>query len=174
MAKTAQAVNDCAALIVVMTPDSEDPASLVYKEIALAKERDKPIFPLLLAGDRFLSLIDLPYTKVTSGQMPPEGFYNALREKVPLEAISQLPRSAAEPAPALSRKYSLAVGYQNFQGERKTFAVDPRSIRIPMGRGKPSKKHLSMCVAPTGIRIALERKKISNLAEVERALARHG
>ena len=177
MAMIAQAINNCAALIVVMSPNSEDSTSWVNKEIALAIKRNKPIFPLLLAGDEFFSLIDLQYTDVTNGRMPPESFYDALQEEIPFRSTRSTTRyaqPAVKPAPALSRQYSLQVEYQNFKGERKSFAVDPKTIKIPAGRGRPSTKHLSMCVAPTGTRIALKRSNVLNLAEVERALARYG
>jgi hypothetical protein len=163
----------CAAVIVVMTPEAED-SKWVEKEILLAEDTNKNIYPLLLRGQRFPSLIDKQYIDVTDGQMPPEEFYDALKEQVPFEAMPRLTQSAAKPAPAPSRKYSLRVGYQNYKGEWKVFAVDPRTIKIPEGRGYPSEKHLSMCVAPTGTRIALKRKKISNLAEVEQAMVRYG
>ena len=49
----------------------------------------------------------------------------------------------------------------NYRGERKTFTADPGSVRDLGG-------HLSMCVEPTGARIALKRDSISNLASVDR------
>jgi formylglycine-generating enzyme required for sulfatase activity len=99
MAKLEQAVNDCAALIVVMTTNARKPKSWVHNEIGFAKELDKPILPLLLEGRNFFSLANLQYTDVTSGQLPPERFYRTL-EKVapPRPAAKQVP-STAPPEP---------------------------------------------------------------------------
>ena len=60
----------------------------------------------------------------------------------------------------------LTVQYTNYQGQQKTFTADPGSVRDLGG-------HLSMCVEPTGARIALKRHYISNLALVEEALGQH-
>ena len=172
-----QAVIDCAALVVVMTPNSRDPNSWVHNEIATARAHRKPIHPLLLAGERFFSLSSIQEVNVTDGRLPPKYFYDALAADVSSYNAAHRTSSGATPTDAkpahpLSPPFSLAVEYQNFRGERKTFAVDPKTIRIPEGRGYPSRKHLSMCVAPTGTRIALNRHKILNLSEVERVLAR--
>jgi hypothetical protein len=98
MTKLEQAVNNCAALIVVMTSNSADPNSWVHKEVGTAIKRKKPIFPLLLGGDVFFSLSDLQYTDVTKRQMPPKRFYRTL-EKVakPLVQITE-PELKAKPA----------------------------------------------------------------------------
>jgi hypothetical protein len=55
---------------------------------------------------------------------------------------------------------SIEVRYQNFRGEQCAFQGDNRTVRR---RGN----HLSLLVAPTGTRIALDRDRIQNLAEVE-------
>jgi hypothetical protein len=83
MTELEQAVNDCAALIVIMTPNSADEYSWVHNEIGVARERAKPIFPLLLDGEKFFSLASLQYTDVTKGQLPPERFYKTLEEVAP-------------------------------------------------------------------------------------------
>jgi len=57
----------------------------------------------------------------------------------------------------------ITVSYVNFRGEHKTFIADRGSIRA---RGV----HLSMRVAPKGIRIALKRDKIVDRGSVEQAL----
>lgn len=73
-----QAIVDCAAITVIMTPESHE-SEWVHREILIAKREKKPIFPLLLKGQEFGILIDIQYADVRSGQMPPDGFYIRLR-----------------------------------------------------------------------------------------------
>ena len=75
-----QALRDCAAFVVVMTPHSEE-SIWVKSEIHLALEERKPIFPLLLRGERFPLLITVQYANVTNGEMPPGGFYKRLERR---------------------------------------------------------------------------------------------
>ena len=60
---------------------------------------------------------------------------------------------------------AIQVRYQNYRGEEKTFSGDPRTLRR-------RHKHISLRVAPTGIRIALARERILNLAEVDALLSK--
>ncbi len=83
MDKLEQAVINCAALIVIMSPNSKIPKSWVHNEIAVAREHEKPIFPLLLGGRRFFSLASSQATDVTNGQIPPERFYATLGNAAP-------------------------------------------------------------------------------------------
>jgi hypothetical protein len=55
---------------------------------------------------------------------------------------------------------TILVRYRNFQGAEKTFSADPDSARR---RGN----HISLCIAPKGIRVSLARERIQNLSEVE-------
>ena len=55
---------------------------------------------------------------------------------------------------------TILVRYRNFQGAEKTFSADPDSARR---RGN----HVSLCIAPKGIRVSLARERIQNLSEVE-------
>jgi len=57
----------------------------------------------------------------------------------------------------------IEIQYVNFQGEAKTFAGDADSLRA---KGK----HISVCVQPTGARIALSRKRIQNADDVNAVL----
>jgi hypothetical protein len=76
-----QAIHDSAAFIVVMTPDSEE-SEWIEREIMLALDEGKQIFPLLLRGKNFAIFINKQYTDVTSSQMPPQDFYDQLRNVV--------------------------------------------------------------------------------------------
>jgi hypothetical protein len=70
------------------------------------------------------------------------------------------PKAAFNPAGRL-----IQVQYKNYRGEEKIFSGDPRTLRR-------RHKHISLCVSPSGIRIALNRKRILNLDEVDAELSK--
>lgn len=72
-----QAILDCGAFVVVMTPDAEK-SEWVHREILLAQRLRKPIFPLLLDGSNFSLLIDTQYIDVRDSRMPSAQFHNQL------------------------------------------------------------------------------------------------
>lgn len=73
------AIENCAAFIVIMTPDSEK-SEWVHKEILLAKREKKKIFPLLLKGKEFAILIDIQFYDVQDYKLPDESFFTVLEE----------------------------------------------------------------------------------------------
>ena len=77
-----RAIETCGAVVVVMSPDSEQ-SQWVQKEILIAQRDHKPIFPILLEGREFGVLIDLQYQDARDqGQMPDAGFYERLSRRV--------------------------------------------------------------------------------------------
>ena len=58
---------------------------------------------------------------------------------------------------------SIAIQYQNFQGQNKIFRADVRSLHR-------KKNHIFAKIAPKGQQIALSRDRIQNLQEVERQM----
>jgi hypothetical protein len=60
---------------------------------------------------------------------------------------------------------TIQVRYRNFRGEEKTFNGYPRTMRR---RGN----HISLCVGPSGVRLALARGRILNLDEVDALVSR--
>jgi formylglycine-generating enzyme required for sulfatase activity len=82
-----QAIQDSAAFVVVMTPEAEG-SEWVERELLLAQREGKPIFPLLLRGQEFPLLITVQYANVTSGQVPPEEFYERLGRVVSKERLA--------------------------------------------------------------------------------------
>jgi formylglycine-generating enzyme required for sulfatase activity len=76
-----QAIDASAAFVVVMTPDAEK-SEWVEREVMVALDEGKPIFPLLLRGRRFPLLVTTQYAEVTKGRMPPEDFYKRLGREV--------------------------------------------------------------------------------------------
>ena len=95
-----EAIQECAAFIVVMTPDSNK-SEWVEREVMLALDEQKPILPLLLRGRRFSVLVNTQYDDVTNGRMPPDEFYERLEQVAPSkkEAKSQPPTTQPQPKP---------------------------------------------------------------------------
>jgi formylglycine-generating enzyme required for sulfatase activity len=96
-----RAVRDSAAVVVVMTPEARD-SEWVEAEILLAQDEGKPIFPLLLRGKVFFSLVTKQYTNVTDGQMPPDDFYERLEREVRVPSAEEISAPLA-PEPAIVR-----------------------------------------------------------------------
>jgi tetratricopeptide (TPR) repeat protein len=64
-------VDGCAALVVIMTPESED-SEWVEMEIARARAKRRPILPMLVSGSVFFSLGAMQYDVVgRDGEVPP-------------------------------------------------------------------------------------------------------
>lgn len=78
--RTLQAkIDGCAAFVLVMSPDAEESA-WVGEELDRARAKEKPILPLLLAGDVFFGLSRTQYDDVAGGRMPGAAFLARLRE----------------------------------------------------------------------------------------------
>lgn len=84
----AQAIRDSAAVVVVMTPVAES-SEWVEKEVLLALDHSKPIFPLLLDGKCFNLLINYQYVELKKhlDYVPPPRFYDQLQRVVPRRRI---------------------------------------------------------------------------------------
>ncbi|MBZ0278143.1 MAG: toll/interleukin-1 receptor domain-containing protein [Anaerolineae bacterium] len=75
------AIADCACLVVIMTPAAKA-SRWVQREILLAEDRGKPIFPLLLAGENWSLFVDRQYSEVTGGVLPPKRLFEQLARSV--------------------------------------------------------------------------------------------
>ncbi len=96
------ALTSSAAIVVIMTPES-DKSEWVNREILIAQEKRKPIFPLLLRGDKFLLLIDRQYEDVKSGEMPSGSFFEQLAKIIELDAPDKrVYDQATSPNPAVT------------------------------------------------------------------------
>jgi TIR domain len=82
-------IDRCAAFVVVMTPQSEE-SDWVNREITRAEEKRKPIFPLLLRGDRFFRLSNLQAEDVSGGRLPARSFIARLAALVGTATSSSL------------------------------------------------------------------------------------
>jgi D-xylose transport system substrate-binding protein len=81
------------AMIVVMVPEGES-SQWMSREINLAEQQAKPIFPLLLAGDVFFRLNNLQYEDVRGGRMPSEPFAARLRGEPGVRQAAPVSRPA--------------------------------------------------------------------------------
>jgi formylglycine-generating enzyme required for sulfatase activity len=104
-----QAVRDSAAVVVVMTPEAKD-SEWVEAEILLAQDEGKPIFPLLLRGGVFFSLVTKQYTHVTGGRMPPDDFYERLEREVRIAPKPTVQEDRAWSWPLLGLVVALVIG----------------------------------------------------------------
>ncbi|MGB8983806.1 MAG: SUMF1/EgtB/PvdO family nonheme iron enzyme [Anaerolineales bacterium] len=75
-------LDNCEQLLVIMTPASFQ-SKWVQNELNRAMRKNKPVFPLLLEGDEpWLSVEATQYTDVRGGKLPPEKFYELLKNPV--------------------------------------------------------------------------------------------
>jgi formylglycine-generating enzyme required for sulfatase activity len=74
-------IRKCAAMVVVMTPDSEK-TDWVEREYFFADKNKKPIFPLLLGGECFPFFVNRHYSDVRDRSMPPNALLGTLKQFV--------------------------------------------------------------------------------------------
>ena len=100
-------LRNCDAVILVASTESNN-SEWVENEIHFAKSKRKPIFPLLIEGEDWLSLGAIQYVDVRGGKMPPDKFYVQLQEamKDQVSAHDSTP-VAAPPAPWQKARSSL-------------------------------------------------------------------
>jgi hypothetical protein len=89
-------VDDCAAFVLVMTPEAES-STWVARELERAAAKDKPVLPLLLRGDLFTSLPMIQFERVADDQLPSRRFIEHLRTLAPSRRPVPTP-TPAEPA----------------------------------------------------------------------------
>jgi len=70
-------LDECEAFIVIESNNSFK-SRWVQNEVSRAQRINKPIFPLLLSGDRWLSLESTQEVNVKKGKLPPQEFYGRL------------------------------------------------------------------------------------------------
>jgi hypothetical protein len=77
-----RAISECAAFVLIMTPDSKS-SKWVKREVGLADQQGKVIFPLLLSGENWGLFVITQYADVRDGQLPPPNFSAHLAEYAP-------------------------------------------------------------------------------------------
>jgi TIR domain len=96
-----QQIDTCAVFVPVMTPAAWA-SQWVRNEVARARQRGKPILPLLLSGDIFFGLSHVEAEDVSAGGMPRPAFVSRLHtllEPIASPIPTQLPGSTPAPAP---------------------------------------------------------------------------
>jgi hypothetical protein len=74
-------IDECAALILVMTPDAED-SHWVAEEVARARSRGKELLPLLLEGSPIFGFSTVHHEDVRGGGMPGDRFLRDLNQAI--------------------------------------------------------------------------------------------
>jgi hypothetical protein len=108
-------LDNCSAFIVIMTPRAYE-SEWVQNELSRAQRKGKPIFPLLLEGDNWLSVEARQFVDVRNGNLPPIDFYERLKKFVPQQyntKSGRLPQKSKDstvslPKPSPSSKTQLA------------------------------------------------------------------
>ncbi len=81
-------VDACAALVVVMSPAAEA-SPWVQLEVGRARNRRRPVHPILLSGTGFARLADIQYETVPPGEtLPSAAFVERLRAALAAPAAS--------------------------------------------------------------------------------------
>ena len=142
-----QAIRECAAFLLVMTPDSEE-SDWVEKEILLASDEKKPIVPLLLRGKVNPLCINRQAVDVTGGALPPKELLQRLRQFFPTPrpvdpaAVEKALALFALAAPKLSAEHKLfgrylqwsaAPGALNYVLERSVDANFSKPLEVYRG-----------------------------------------
>lgn len=126
-----RAIEDCAALVVIMTPHSRE-SHWVQTECEYAGQKRKPIFPLLLEGDVFFRYVSVQSVNVTDGALPPQAFLDELSEHAPQRGGRGEDVAHADvPAPALAPSSSLPAEPSPAPAEPPARTTKPRR-RVPL------------------------------------------
>lgn len=75
----------CCVFIVLMSANARN-STWVQNEVSYAQNHQKPIFPLLLEGNLWLSTASLQYVDVRNGELPPEKFFERVRRQMDASA----------------------------------------------------------------------------------------
>ncbi|NCR39359.1 MAG: TIR domain-containing protein [Microcystis aeruginosa W13-11] len=85
----------CQVFLLVMSPHFRN-SDWVNCELIKAKELQKPIFPLLLEGSRFLEVGNIQTVDVQGGRLPPANFFDRIRAKLGSKVNVPSPRNEVE------------------------------------------------------------------------------
>jgi F-box protein 11 len=146
-------IRDCSAMLVVMTPSSEA-SQWVQREINEAEHWAKPIFPLLLEGDRvWFRLSDYQSEEVTAGALPTDGFVAAVMTG----------GASAAAAPAAELPPSRFV-------DRQSASSVPTVVVDVMGRGDFGDLAVAVKRVATGTRLLVRPGRYIGGVTVDKAL----
>jgi hypothetical protein len=135
------AIDRCTAFVVVMTSQSKD-SSWVEREVLLALNQEKPIFPLLLKGRNWPIFVATQYIDMTDGKLPRLAFFDQLSRYAPPKQIYGY-NVAVEPITSASltshteviepKSETTSVGVISTQNLRPAWPVAGFSIGAAMG-----------------------------------------
>jgi hypothetical protein len=91
------AIQGCAACVVIMTPEAKR-SKWVKREVALADDLDKPMFPILLEGENWPLFVITQYVDVSDGHLPPPEFDERLAGHAP-RRVTQQGADVTKPSP---------------------------------------------------------------------------
>jgi hypothetical protein len=100
-------LDECDAFIIVMSKDSYE-SDMVQNEVTRAREKKKPIFPLLLNGESWITVQAKQYVNATDGSLPPEEFHKQL-EKV--TSRTKVTPTIIEKKGLLSKRFTLVAAF---------------------------------------------------------------
>lgn len=109
-------IDTCEAFIVIMTSSSYV-SDWVQNELTHAKDKKKPIFPVLLEGSEpWLSVRTIQYVDVRTGELPPENFFkrliqNSIKQKELRGEVTIVPLSPVRDGQKLLSALSGIFGY---------------------------------------------------------------
>lgn len=134
----AEKVDTCAAFVAVMTPESGRSES-VEREVARARDSQRTILPLLLAGRPVLGLPGDDYEDVVGRRMPAPDFVARLRELAPgPEPVAPPADAAAESAhPAAPASGHAAAGSDESSRTPSRLRATLRGVLRPRRRATP-------------------------------------
>jgi formylglycine-generating enzyme required for sulfatase activity len=113
-----EGLKQAGAFIVVMTPDAKS-STWVMREVFLAEQWRKPMFPILLDGENWELFVLTQFADLREGTLPDEDYLDRLTEFVtPVEKavnISTLtPELQTEPPPIVEPHYDVDRAIQDF------------------------------------------------------------
>jgi hypothetical protein len=103
-------------VIVVLSNNSYE-SDMVQNEVARAREKKKPIFPLLLDGENWLIVQAKQFVDIRNGSLPTEKFYKRLEEITPRKN-EKAAREAAENAAMEKAKREAAEKAEREKAEK--------------------------------------------------------
>ena len=116
--------------VIVVLSNNSYKSDMVQNEVTRAREKKKPIFPLLFDGDNWLIVQAKQFVDVKDGSLPPEKFYKRLEEITPRKN-AKADRKAAEKV-AREKAEQVAVEKARLEAEElaRQKAIKEKADRI--------------------------------------------
>lgn len=140
------AIWSCAAIIVIMTPAS-DRSRWVQREITIADQRQKPIYPLLLDGGmdtpNWSIFVRTQFQDVRGGTLPSQTFFDDLQAHVP-----RRPGAGGSDITGTTHMTLVAMQDEDFQAQ---IANPPHDIEELQSNPRPGKPPVRIVALLTGL-----------------------